>query len=340
MIYIACPEKVATGGTELLHQLCYKLNINGVETRMFYYNKTDNYPTAERFFKYKIQYVEKIEDFCGNILIVPEVNIELLERYKNIQKIIWWLSVDNYTNKYLGLKDYFFQYYSNLPTFQRKVRFLRKSFLNLRILKYPKEKNEIFENRRLIHLVQSYYARQFLKNKKVRDEQILYLSDYLNEEFFIENLEIKDRENIILYNPKKGIEITKKIIKKGKNYKFIPLINMTPKQIKELCLKSKVYIDFGNHPGKDRIPRETASLGCIVLTNKRGAAKYLEDVEIPEKYKYEEKEIDKIIDDIQYIFNNYEKVFEEYKNYREKIKKEEFIFNKEVLDLIKLMEKK
>lgn len=340
MIYIACPEKFATGGTELLHQLCYKLNINGIEAKMYYYNKTDDNPIAERFLKYKIKYVEKIEDSSENRLIVPEVNIELLENYNMIQKSIWWLSVDNYTNKYLGLKDYFSRYYSNLPTFQKKMRFLRKYFLNLRIFKYPREKKEIFINKEILHLVQSYYAKEFLKMKEVEEKQILFLSDYLNDEFFIEKLSIKNRENIILYNPKKGMEITKKIMKKGKSYKFIPLINMTPKQIKELCLKSKIYIDFGNHPGKDRIPRETASLGCIVLTNKRGSAKYFQDVEIPLKYKYDENEIVKLITDIQYIFDNYGEVFEEYKNYRNKIKNEENIFNEEILKLIEFMEKK
>lgn len=52
--------------------------------------------------------------------------------------------------------------------------------------------------------------------------------------------------------------------------------------------KSKVYIDFGNHPGKDRIPREAAISGCIVITGKRGAAAFAEDVCIPETYKFDE----------------------------------------------------
>lgn len=294
MIYIACPERVATGGTELLHQLCYKLNLKGIEAKIYYYNKISNNPVAERFSKYKIEYIEKIEDKEKNLLIVPEVNVELLGEYKNIKKCIWWLSVDNYTNKYLGLNDYFYHYYMNLPTFLEKIKFLKKSFLNLRILRYPKELKNIFIEEEIIHLVQSYYAEQFLKTKNVKEKQILYLSDYLNDEFFIENLEKKNRENIILYNPKKGFKITSKIMKAARNYKFIPLINMTPKEIKELCLKSKIYIDFGSHPGKDRIPRETASLGCVVLTNKRGSAKYSQDVEIPEKYKYDEKEIKKL----------------------------------------------
>jgi len=46
-----------------------------------------------------------------------------------------------------------------------------------------------------------------------------------------------------------------------------------------------MYIDFGTHPGKDRIPREAALRNCIVLTNRNGAADNNVDVPIPNEYK-------------------------------------------------------
>ncbi|MGC8677909.1 MAG: hypothetical protein ACP5UF_06830 [Hydrogenobaculum sp.] len=64
---------------------------------------------------------------------------------------------------------------------------------------------------------------------------------------------------------------------------------MTRDQVIETLQKAKVYIDFGNHPGKDRIPREAAILGCCVITGKRGSATFFEDVPIPEEYKFEER---------------------------------------------------
>ncbi|MCX7738527.1 MAG: hypothetical protein N2Z80_03840 [Hydrogenothermaceae bacterium] len=57
----------------------------------------------------------------------------------------------------------------------------------------------------------------------------------------------------------------------------------------DILKKAKVYIDFGNHTGKDRIPREAAMLECCVITGRRGIAKYREDVPIPENYKIEDK---------------------------------------------------
>lgn len=327
MIYIACPEKIATGGTELLHQLCYKLNLKGIEARIYYYNRRSDNPVAKRFLKYKSEWVEEIVDISDNVLIIPEINIELLSKYKKVKKYIWWLSVDNYKLKY---KEYFKFNLDNLNSFQQKVKFFIKN-----LIKGINEEKNIFINNKINHLVQSKYAEEFLKSKGVNKEKIVYLSDYINDDFYIEKLEKTERENNILYNPKKGLKITKKIMKLFPKFKYIPIENMTPQEIKEVCLNSKIYIDFGNHPGKDRFPRETANLGCIVLTNKRGSAKYFEDVAIPEKYKYDEneQEIKRLGKDIENIFQNYYLVFDEYKNYREKIKREESIFEEELINI-------
>ncbi|KAL3809235.1 hypothetical protein ACHAXA_005283 [Cyclostephanos tholiformis] len=46
------------------------------------------------------------------------------------------------------------------------------------------------------------------------------------------------------------------------------------------------YIDFGPHPGMDRLPREAALAGCIVITNREGAAAHDEDVPLPQEFKF------------------------------------------------------
>lgn len=333
MIYIGCPEKVATGGTELLCQLYFKLKKIGVESKIFYYDLSSNEPIPERFKKYMIEYTDKIIDNEKNIIIIPEVNVEELNKYRKIKKYIWWLSVDNYALKY---SNYFFKFKWKDYKIIKKIKAILK--ISFMIPLGEKETLNFYDNK-IKHLVQSKYAEEFLKNKGVKQENIFYLSDYLNEDFFIKDISIKNRENNILYNPKKGIKVTRKIMKLFPQYNYIPLQNMTPIELKELYLKSKIYIDFGNHPGKDRIPREAAVLGCIVLTNKRGSAKYFEDVSIPEKYKFFDNDIKKLGNNIEYIFNNYEKVLKEYEFYRNKIKNEEKIFEKEILDLIKSLKK-
>lgn len=329
MIYIACPEKFATGGTELLHQLYYKLKKFELKVKVYYYNKTLDNPVADRFLKYNVEWVEEIIDDSDNILIVPEINVELISKYKKIEKYIWWLSVDNYKKKY---KEYFKFNLNNLNNYQEKTKLFIKN-----LIKGTNENKNIFIDKDIKHLVQSKYAEEFLKSKGIKKEEIKYLSDYIGSDFYVEKLEIKERDNNILFNPKKGLKLTRKIMKLFPEFNYIPIQNMTPQEIKRLCLKSKVYIDFGNHPGKDRFPRETASLGCIVLTNKRGSAKYFEDISIPIKYKYDEnhEELMRLGRDIKDIFQNYHLIFDEYKNYRNKIKEEEVIFENEIINLFR-----
>ena len=53
---------------------------------------------------------------------------------------------------------------------------------------------------------------------------------------------------------------------------LIPLINFNKKEIINFLSKSKIYIDFGFHPGQDQMPREAAILKNCIITNKEGSA--------------------------------------------------------------------
>lgn len=312
-IYIVCPAKFATGGTELLHQLFYKLKINHKQVVMYYTGDVAGDPVVERFKKYEIKYIidkNEVVDEINNLLIVPETMTELLNEFRKIKKCIWWLSVDNY-----------------IKSRESKFKCFKKKILG------KKCRDEVnFKDKNIFHLYQSEYSRLYLENKKV--EKKMYLSDYLNNEFL--NREVKydskERENLVLYNPKKGFEFTKKIIEKACNIKFIPLENMPPEEIIKLCQKSKVYIDFGNHPGKDRFPREASILGCLLITGKRGAAENFIDIPINEEYKFcdSENEIDKIIKKIEESFIDYDKKILEFEKYRKIILNEEKNFEKDV----------
>ena len=50
---------------------------------------------------------------------------------------------------------------------------------------------------------------------------------------------------------------------------------------------SRMYVDFGNHPGRDRLPREAALAGCTVLSTYLGAACYWDDMPLPNHYKFD-----------------------------------------------------
>lgn len=319
MIFIACPEKFATGGTELLYQFYYKLRKFTENVRIYYYNYSNTgTPINERFMKYNVNYVVEIIDSPDNILIVPEISTNLFNRYKKVKKCIWWLSIDFYYSNSLGIKSNLLE---SLVFITKRI--LKKDYFNRFI---------DFADSNILHLAQSYYALDFLKRKDVK--KIEYLSDYIGTNFLNEKVALSDenRKNYVLYNPKKGIEFTKKIIEYDANIVFIPLINMNQVQIIELCKTSKVYIDFGNHPGKDRFPREASYLGCVIITGRRGSAKFFEDVMIPDRYKIDDKDsnVPLIVNEIKNIFSSYCNLIHDFDEYREMIKKEEQIFESDV----------
>ncbi|MBR0427023.1 MAG: hypothetical protein IJK18_02320 [Clostridia bacterium] len=303
-IFMACPANVKTGGPELAHQLVNTLYNMGIEAYMLYIGAKKNIdPVNDEYKKYNNKYVTELssKDISkNNILIVPEIYTYLIKKhYNNMQTAIWWMSVDNYIVelKCKGIK--------------RKIK---------RILNISKGNHYKFEKDiKTYHLCQSYYAIDFLKTKGVDENDIFYLSDYLNDIYInMSEKDVKEKEDIVLYNPKKGYEYTKKIIDKCNDICFVPLQNMTSTQVREALLRAKVYIDFGNHPGKDRFPREAAMCGCCIITGKRGSAKYKEDVNIPEEFKFEdlEKNIEIVSNKIKNTLNNYDeesKKFYEYK---------------------------
>ena len=98
---------------------------------------------------------------------------------------------------------------------------------------------------------------------------------------------------------------------------------MKREEVISLLKKTKVYIDFGNHPGKDRIPREAAILGCCVITNRKGSANYQKDIPIYQRYKVSENtDIPEIVDIIKDCLKNYKLRYKNFDNYRKVIKKE------------------
>jgi len=264
---IVSPSHIATGGTELLQQLCAQLQEFGCNAYMYYPEPYENSPVQQKFGSYGNPSVKYVEDVEKTILIVPETRIDMLYHFHKINKIIWWLSVDNYYGAFKETTCLFKKLY-------RKIKDIRN--------------NEMFKQ--VFHLVQSEYAKKFLiEEKRIQYKNIAYLSDYLNESF-VESAYSGTitKENIILYNPRKGYEFTKKIIEDVDEYQWLPLQNLTREQMIELLQRSKVYIDFGNHPGKDRIPREAAICGCCVITGKQGAANNNKDVPIGNKYKFDD----------------------------------------------------
>lgn len=317
-IYVVCPAMAATGGPELLHQLVYKLNKLGFNAYMSYYfskrqDKTQD-PVHERYKHYENPYVVEVEDNDNQVIIVPEVETGFIYNYPKSVKIIWWLSV-----------DFFFITWDAKSKLKDKFK---KWFGILKRYNFEKMDN-------LYHLVQSYYAEDFLAKKGIR-KQVGYLSDYLNKAF-LDNapttFTATGREDIVLYNPKKGLEKVEQLQQLAPQLNWVPIQNMTPDDIVTLQQKSKVYIDFGFHPGKDRIPREAAINGCCVITGREGAANYEKDVPIKDEYKFEFSVATQqaIVQKIEECLSDYEMKITDFEGYRTMILNEEQQFEQDIL---------
>ncbi|MHB1952982.1 MAG: hypothetical protein ACYCOU_04470 [Sulfobacillus sp.] len=331
-VYILLPGNGETGGLELLHQLVYVLRTHlNIDASLYWPFDTTSNPTADAYVIYNNPIAYSIEDTTNNILIYPEVYsiFPYVDRQNNITKLMWWLSVDNlYISMLLSSKmNFFFHRFANKicgflsmePVYDVPmmiVERISKLSKNLREDRMATQANS--------HFCQSMYAHDFLINAGFSKGELFCLSDYLNEDFLKINTPRSGKKNIVAYNPKKGFLFTRQIIESGPDIEFVPLINMSRTQMIETLQRAKVYIDFGNHPGKDRIPREAAILGCCVITGKRGSAAFYEDVPIPDEYKFDDKEenIHRIIHLVRDCLENYAERDKDFEHYRRVIRDE------------------
>ena len=285
IVYLLCPAYAASGGPEAIHALSQELNRIGINSIICYigYNGVGD-PVHPLMKCYDIRYTQpKIINSERNIIIIPEVWPQYLNSVGDrIQKCFWWLSVDN------------------SPVYKQNT-------LNC----LPAD---------IHHFCQSQYAIDYLHTNGIV-ENVSYVSDYINSKYIDAMCDSYDKEDILIYNPAKGIEYTKLIINKLSDIQCIPLCKLNHTQLIELYKRSKVYIDFGNHPGMDRIPREAALFDNIVITNTTGSAYNDIDVNIPKHYKFNTADTtpEIIATYIQQCVKNYNNCIREFDSYRQKI---------------------
>ena len=325
-IYIYAPWNCHTGGPELLHQLGSCLRRMNFDAVMCYCGGDQNKdPVHAQLKKYHLPYVSESEivDDEKNIVILPETIYKPLDKFRNLQIVFWWLSVDNYLNIVSAI----------VKSVIDKREWNRQTLTMLSVMHLQNVE----------HWVQSEYARQFLEFNRIPKDQIQFVGDYLVPTFLekSKSIDLDSKLDQIVYNPKKGFELTKKLIDSAKDLKFIPIQNMNSDQVQDLLAKSKIYIDFGHHPGKDRIPREAAASHCVVITGKRGSAGNEIDIPIPPDFKFDdsigndEKIIPKIIERLRTILKNFKAEHDRQNSYRDSIYAEPMKFIHDVAQAVK-----
>lgn len=296
-----CPAGIESGGPELAHQMCHRLLELGEDAKMFYIKSNTKEPqdvgASAKYIKYGTSHTTTLAEVEreDSVVVFNEGATGLIPFLNNCKKVLWWMSVDNYL----------------INTDGRDL--------------------DVIRNQVVLHLVQSKYAYEYVKNVVgARKENIMYVSDYIGDLYMTDIPEIP-RQNIALYNPKKGLDKIKPLIEKTTWLKWVPLINLSEQDMVAYMHIAKVYVDFGNHPGKDRIPREAAICGCAVLTNKKGSAAYQEDVPIPDEYKFEDENQLELIDTtLKSICDDFEAKRSDFNAYRDMIVNEKSKFSEDV----------
>lgn len=295
-VLLFCPD-AATGGPEALHQLGHMINTFGGNAKMAYYgpisqlgmngdrliNHTEKSPMPQVYAQYTPQVLKETILNEGTLIIFPEV----LTISSNHNAAMWWLSVDNALQANPRLNDASY----------------RKDF---------------FADPKLIHLYQSEYARDFLKKSNALNANPI--TDYTDPQFIAygqiaaNNPPIAQRANKICFFPRKGAELARDFLTHGslKNQiDLVPIQEMTKEQVRDTLFSAKIYVDFGHHPGKDRVPREAAIAGAVVLLHAAGAANFNGDHPLSDTYRFTRDDItsgrlhqliDAILDDPQTHF--------------------------------------
>jgi hypothetical protein len=300
----------ASGGQEALHQLCDAINSNTSIEAFIHYHGPGEKKINNRFKEYNIKLISKLVDDSNTLIVIPEIFAFLVFKVKRAKVGIYWLSIDGF---FLSKN---FSRRNKLKEFVRLIRWPQFSMM-------PKN---------ILHFCQSKYAYEYLNNFNIGN--LFYLSDYTKSQYISDDITLlgAKRNNIICYNPKKGYEITSFLKQKFPDLVWLELNNMTPDEISSIMKTSKIYIDFGNHPGKDRFPREAASSGLIIITGRSGSANYYEYIPISDTYK-----LDNPIESYQLFydlvidcFSNYEMHFNTQCAYRENIRNETNKFINEI----------
>lgn len=317
-----------TGGPEGLHQLCYELVNLGKNSKIVYYDPWSDRIQSEYMGRVCGRYNEYSGvqsytpnnildlDTYDNIIVLPEIfrtkHVEMFTKAKVV-----YLRLSNNTKEtaldpqnYDSLYDpCFTKCYTGCDPVLIYKTIEKSSFYDM---------NKVFMLRPNINL-------SFLKKEE----------DLYNE-----------RKNVVLFNPSKGKQHIDKLIEVSKNFEFdvdiefLPIQGMQKEQLMETVFNSKIYIDLGHFPGPDRLSRETASGGCVVLIGKRGSGADCDDFPIEEKIDWDGEndsfDYEKICFDIVDMIKNYKTYFEKQKSYREIIRNERSEYIEQVKKFISI----
>lgn len=242
-VAILCPP-VVTGGPEALHQLGSMIRQLKGRAFMVYGDEClpADHPVIEAYGGY---FVPQRPNACTAgqkaraLVVIPEIWAGDACLYS--RSAVYWLSVDTAIawNPMLGARGGRAHYFAT--------------------------------TRDVLHLAQSHYALHWLHANGAR--RVLPVFDYVTPWDVPSGL-VRDRVAVL---PTRNPEALAELRRLAPDLPWVEIRGMTKREVAKALASSIVYVDLGHHPGKDRVPREAASLGAVVLLNRAGAALHYAD---------------------------------------------------------------
>jgi hypothetical protein len=306
-VYVYVIRGHRAGGLEALHQFVHELTALGVEAWLVASPDSRGLPEEPAYAAYGCRYAENIPDSPDSVVVVPEVAISFLDSYPRSKRAIWWLSVD------------FGEPYNEHPwTSRGRLRVLIQGAHNL---------------------TQSEYARVEIARREGVTTHML--TDYTV--FAGGPGRLHDGgPGSVAYNPFRGDERTSLVRARAPHLDWRPIQGLSRSGVDDLLRRTTVYLDLGFHPGKDRIPREAALAGCVVVVGRDGSAAYDEDVPLPGGYKVDldgdpEHVAVEVADRLARIVADPDPHREAQRSYVESIGREREVFGQEVAAFVELV---
>ena len=317
-VYVICAGGIRSDNAELCHRLCSTLILLGIDTKIVYISVVKNFdpehPVHPAYKSFQTPYTYEVEDNPKNIFIVPETMNSLLYSVKNIRRVIWWLSVDNY------FRDIALKAASKLKN----------------ILDEPAPRFFSFHrgDSDVEHWTQSEYAKTFLKLNGIPDEKIYHIGDFVSPALvkLQSKVDFKRKKNRVAFNAATTSANIPKLAGKFPKVDWIAIQDPQAEDAPKLLADAKVYVDFSDHVSKDLMVRRAALLGCVVITNKVGAAANDVDICIPPEFKFDdtEEEFPNIVKKIRAVLDNHKKEYAAQKKFLDEISSEQENFTRNV----------
>jgi len=274
-VFIQFPAGVRSGGPDALHQLCEALTAHGVEAWLVPLRWPAGRDDVSEYERYGCRIAPAVPDDPDVAVVLPDVAASYVATFERARPVVWWLSI-----------DFSETYGPRMARRNGEVSWGGRLMHAYRVLApWHAERRTstlVALLGRASHCAQSEYARRFLREHEGLPASLL--SDYVHLDPQFHHPEHGDappREPLsVAYNPAKGARYLTELRERMPDLVWRPVSGLDRDGVGRVLSTSQVYVDLGHHPGKDRIPREAALAGCVVIVGGRGSAALPEDVPV------------------------------------------------------------